>query len=71
MIRIFRVTNDSLEKCEICPKLTTKTLNSFVARLSDIICDALLDLVLFAQFKKRDKHPWRSVTFMKVAGLSL
>ena len=29
---------------------------------------ALRDLVLCAQFKKREKHPWRSVTFSKVAG---
>ena len=27
------------------------------------ICDALRDLVLFVQFKKREKHPWRSVNF--------
>ena len=27
--------------------------------------DALLDLVLFAQFKKREEYPWRSVTFTK------
>ena len=26
------------------------------------------DLVPFVQFKKREKHPWRSVTFSKVAG---
>ena len=32
------------------------------------ICDALRDLVPFAQFKKREKHPWRSVTFIKVVG---
>ena len=31
------------------------------------ICDALRDLVAFAQFKKREKHPWRSVKFSKVA----
>ena len=31
--------------------------------------DALRDLVSFVQFKARDKHPWRSVTFSKVAGL--
>ena len=34
------------------------------------IC-ALRDLVPFVQFKKREKHPWRSVTFSKVAGFSL
>ena len=31
-------------------------------------CDVLQDLVPFVQFKKREKHPWRSVTFSKVAG---
>ena len=31
-------------------------------------CDALHVLVSFVQFKKREKHPWRSVTFSKVAG---
>ena len=30
------------------------------------ICDALRDLVPFVQFKKREKHPWRNVTFSKV-----
>ena len=32
---------------------------------------ALCNLVPFVQFKKREKHPWRSVTFSKVAGSSL
>ena len=31
------------------------------------ICDALCDLVPFVQFKKREKDPWRSVNFSKVA----
>ena len=31
-------------------------------------CDALPDLVSFVQFKKREKHSWRSVNFSKVAG---
>ena len=26
--------------------------------------------VPFVQFKKREKHPWRSVNFSKVAGLN-
>ena len=34
------------------------------------ICDVLHDLVPFAQLKKREKHPWRSITFSKVAGFS-
>ena len=28
-----------------------------------VICDVLRYLVPFLQFKKREKHPWRSVTF--------
>ena len=35
------------------------------------ICGVLRDLVPFVQFKKREKHPWRSVTFSKVAGTHL
>ena len=31
------------------------------------ICVALRDLVPCGQFKKREKHPWRSVAFSKVA----
>ena len=27
------------------------------------ICDVLRDLVPFVQFEKREKHPWKSVTF--------
>ena len=34
------------------------------------ICDALRDLVAFVQFKKREKHPWRSINFSKVSGFS-
>ena len=32
--------------------------------------DALRDLVPFVLFKEREKHPWKSVTFSKVAGFS-
>ena len=38
--------------------------------LKELICNALRDLVPFAQFKKREKHPRRSDTFSKVAGFS-
>ena len=31
-------------------------------------CDVLSDLVPLVQFKKREKHPWRSVDFSNVAG---
>ena len=33
-----------------------------------VTCGVLRDLVPFVQFKKREKHPWRSVTFSRVAG---
>ena len=32
------------------------------------MCGALRDLVPLVQFKKREKHPGRSITFSKVAG---
>ena len=37
-------------------------VNSLQSALIDSIsiCDALRDLVPFAQFKKREKHPWRN-----------
>ena len=35
------------------------------------ICDALRDLVLFVQFKKREKHPWRSVILVKLQAEAL
>ena len=31
-------------------------------------CDAMRDLVPFVQFKKREKHIWRSVIFSKDKG---
>ena len=33
------------------------------------IYEALHDLVPFVQFKKREKHPWRSITFSKVTSV--
>ena len=35
------------------------------------VYNALRDLVPFVQFRKREKNPWRSVTFSKLSGLSL
>ena len=32
------------------------------------LCDALRNLVLFVQFKKLEKRPWRNVTFSKDLG---
>ena len=42
-------------------------MQSFLSVKMPQICDALRDLVAFVQFKKREKHPWRSVNFSKVA----
>ena len=30
------------------------------------ICDALQDLVTFALFKEREKHPWMNLTLSKI-----
>ena len=82
VITCSKLTIETLEqRCEICSKLTIKTpkrlnilvfslLNILVLTLfhfsEKIICNALRDLVPFVQYKKREKHPWRSVTFSKV-----
>ena len=34
-------------------------------------CVSLRNLVPFEQFQKREKHPWRSVTFSNFKGFSL
>ena len=49
------------------------TWRKFRERLRDKFypCDALHNFVPFVQFKKRGKHPWMSVTFSKVAVISL
>ena len=39
--------------------------------LSHYMFDPLRDLVPFVQYKKREKHPWRSVTYNKVGGFRL
>ena len=44
-------------------KRVAKTDKKAVIWICEQICGALRDLVPFAQFKKREKHPWRSVNF--------
>ena len=44
-----------------------RVLNTPLINHGTNICDALSDSVPFVQFEKREKHPWRSVTFSKVA----
>ena len=48
-----------------------KTLDTSLQWPKSHICDALQHLVPFEQFKKCKQHPWRSVTFSKVAGFRL
>ena len=43
--------------------LGSKYLQSFIE-----ICNALRGLVPLAQFKKREKNPWRSVILVKLQG---
>ena len=52
----------------IVKNLRTPILKNICERLLQPVdkCDALRDLVAFVQFKKREKHPWRSVNFTKI-----
>ena len=52
-------------------ELTHLFVYSFPIQHLKVKCGALRDLVLFVQFKKREKQPWRSVNFSKVAGFSI
>ena len=50
------------------PKTPWKTVTGVFLTIKQenlytIKCDALNDSAPFAQFKKREKHPWRRVTF--------
>ena len=62
----FRIVHHVLSKNPVLAKLSRGNYR----KKPVVICDALRDLVPFVQFKKREKHPWRSVTFSKVAALS-
>ena len=50
--------------------LIQKEAYSAVGQILHFICYALHDLVPFVQFKKHEKHSWRSVNFSKVAGFN-
>ena len=43
----------------------------FFRHFKVFVCDTLHDLVLLVQFRKCEKHPWRNITFTKVAGFSI
>ena len=48
-------------------KLVNILKYSIFKKLINNICGALRDLVPFVQFKKREKHPWRSVKWYQIA----
>ena len=45
---------------------TSKSIQNVL--LFEDTCDALHNLVPFVQFKKHEKHPWRSDNYSKVKG---
>ena len=47
----------------VTPNIDENPTKSFQIKAT---CDALRDLVPFVQFKKREKQPWRCLTFVKV-----
>ena len=66
---IFNVNNTAvLLKLSTCYWFLNRKIRNHVKGDGEgLVCDVLRDLVPFVQFKKREKHPWRSVTFSKVA----
>ena len=50
------------------PKRLLPTIFQFSGIDSKFWCDVLRNLILFAQFKKREKHSWRSAAFGKDVG---
>ena len=58
---------DSNTKQNNCKGFYVESLFLLFYVLWPQICDVLRDLISFLQFKKREKHPWRSDTFSKVA----
>ena len=67
---LYRLTLQRLSPQELTSIHSSKNYTEKFCLLIEYmnICGALRDSVSFAQFKKREKHPWRSATFSKVAG---
>ena len=63
--QIFVSPKDQDALCFVWRKFSTDPIEDY--RMSLHICGVLRDFVTCAQFKKREKHPWRSVTFGKNA----
>ena len=71
---IFLIPNIILEERVLIAAVKIKFWWIFIVQIRfkliiPIVYEVLRDLVLFVEFKKREKHPWRSVTFSKVAGI--
>ena len=54
--------------CYLPNHMVTRQNTQNISNNSLNICDVLRDIVNFVQLKKCEKHPWRSITFSKVAG---
>ena len=61
----FSFTKDCLRPESVPLTLDFSLSETIMKKWKFYICDVLLDLVPFVQFKKREKHPWRSITFTK------
>ena len=44
-------------------KVTKLICDGTLVKVNKLMRDGLRNLVSFVQFKKREKHPWRNVTF--------
>ena len=72
-INVFSIYPRKLLCSEFQTTLSVNALSSFVNSPGDS-AEAMhrkCGTLPFVQFKKREKHPWRSVNFSKVAGFSL
>ena len=72
MIVLGYIMRTDTDKATLTTYILKKRLGQlkvyFIHSGNRFYCGAFRDLVPFAQFKKREKHPWKSVNFSKVAG---
>ena len=64
--KLWNYTEESRQSIVGSHRWHSKLINRL--RRTKLICDVLRDLVAFVHFKKREKQPWKSVNFSKVAG---
>ena len=69
---IFRINVSTIKKLQYnFGRQGVRTISYKSCECFMYICDALHNLVPLVQFKKREKHPWRSVTFSKAVDWSM